>query len=418
VTKKSMSDDLSDKRYDEALAFAAEKHSAIRQARKGTSFPYVVHPIRVAQILDRFGYPSEVVVAGLLHDTVEDAGVTYEELSIRFGTRVEELVRKASEPDKSLDWRVRKRHTIDRVGLETDRDPLALIAADKLDNVRSLADTLRALGEKKTWGIFNAGRKDQRWYYRELTKALLRRDPNSLLFRTLDAEVQEVFPDERRPTCFFGGKSLGNPHDARAYLADPIKHWRPDYSAQELARAWLGASSTPQSVHNLLTKALGAYDIVEGFFEKETELGTRGRPSQTDLLLVLRSGSDYAVVAIEAKAREPFGPIVEKWNDGSAGKQARLNDLCHQLGLRPAAVRNLRYQLLHRTAAALIEAKRYGAPLALLVVQAFPGAQKSLTDFQEFARALGLGDVAQDELSDGKPIRGCTLRLGWASTTS
>jgi hypothetical protein len=416
MTKKS-SDDLSDERYDEALAFAVEKHAGVRQARKGTRFPYVVHPIRVAQTLDRFGHRGDVVVAGLLHDTVEDAGVSYDELTRRFGECVAQLVERASEPDKSLDWKVRKRRTIERLGSEQESDVLALVAADKLDNVRSLAETLRAVGDAKTWKIFTAGRKDQHWYYRALTKSLLERDATSLLFRTLDAEVQEVFPDERRHTRFFPGKALGNPHDARAYLADPIKHWRPDYSAQELAYAWLAGSTIPQSVHRLLTQALGAYDIVEGFFEKETDLGTRGRPSQTDLLLVLRSGSQYAIAAIEAKAREPFGPTVEKWNDGSAGKQARLNDLCHQLGLRPANVLKLRYQLLHRTVAALIEGERYGASLALLIVQAFPGAEKSLSDFQEFARALGFGDLVENELSDGRVVRRCSLRIGWAAAT-
>jgi (p)ppGpp synthase/HD superfamily hydrolase len=100
--------------YLAALSFAVERHGAVRQTRKGTSFPYVVHPIRVAEILDRFGYSEDTVVAGLLHDTVEDAEVRYEELARRFGERVATLVEKASEHDKSLDWRPRKEHTIDR----------------------------------------------------------------------------------------------------------------------------------------------------------------------------------------------------------------------------------------------------------------------------------------------------------------
>ena len=49
-------------RYLVALSFAVERHAAVRQSRKGTDFPYVVHPIRVAEILDRFGYGEEVVV--------------------------------------------------------------------------------------------------------------------------------------------------------------------------------------------------------------------------------------------------------------------------------------------------------------------------------------------------------------------
>lgn len=111
-------------RYLKALAFAAERHGAARQPRKGTVFPYVVHPIRVAEILDRFGYGEDVVVAGMLHDVVEDAGVTYAELTSTFGKRVSTLVEKASEPDKSLPWRTRKAHTIDGISTEVASDPL------------------------------------------------------------------------------------------------------------------------------------------------------------------------------------------------------------------------------------------------------------------------------------------------------
>jgi hypothetical protein len=97
------------------------------------------------------------------------------------------VVEKASEPDKSLEWRERKQHTIDRAAAEDDLDALAVIAADKLDNVRSLQETLRALGEAEAWKIFNAPRKCQHWYYRELALVLLERQPTNLLFRTLDA---------------------------------------------------------------------------------------------------------------------------------------------------------------------------------------------------------------------------------------
>jgi (p)ppGpp synthase/HD superfamily hydrolase len=165
----------------------------VRQSRKGTDFPYVVHPIRVAEILDRFGYGKDVVMAGALHDTVEDASVSYSELTNEFGERVSELVEKASEPDKALDWRTPKQHTVARAASEDDLEALALVAADKLDNVRSLKETLRARGEEKTWTIFNADRRNQHWYYRTLAQALLDREPTNLLFRTLDAEVHALF---------------------------------------------------------------------------------------------------------------------------------------------------------------------------------------------------------------------------------
>jgi (p)ppGpp synthase/HD superfamily hydrolase len=177
-----------------AVAFAVAKHGAVQQARKGTSFPYVVHPLRVGETLDRFGEPEDVVVAGLLHDVTEDAGVTHAEIVLEFGQRVAELVGKASELDSALPWQERKERTVARVRAETDRQALAVVAADKLDNTYSLQNTLRARGEA-TWEIFNAARDAQRWYYTSVAEALIEKEPASPLFRLLAAEVRTLFAD-------------------------------------------------------------------------------------------------------------------------------------------------------------------------------------------------------------------------------
>ena len=195
-----------------------------------------------------------------------------------------------SEPDKSLPWKTRKEHTIAHLEQEQDPDVLALVAADKLDNVRAITDTLRHLGQEKTWALFNAKQSDQHWYYRRIAEILLEKDPESRLFRTLDFETQTLFPDHGHSTTFFAGKPLGTPHDARAYLADPIKHWRPDHSALELATSWIGAGGFPPSVAEVLASCdtYAGCRLVEGLFEREVDLGTKGRPSQTDLLALVQ----------------------------------------------------------------------------------------------------------------------------------
>ena len=164
----------------------------MRQARKGTTFPYVIHPLRVGEILYRHGCDEDIIRAGLLHDTIEDAQVTREELEARFGPRVAELVVGASEPDRSASWRERKEHTIAYVRT-APHDVVEVLAADKLDNVRSIKESLAERGDE-TWSIFNAGEAEQRWYYRELARAFLERDPDDELFRTLGVEVETVFP--------------------------------------------------------------------------------------------------------------------------------------------------------------------------------------------------------------------------------
>lgn len=152
----------------------------------------MIHPIRVGEILYRHGCDEDIIRAGLLHDTIEDANVTRDELAERFGERVAELVVGASEPDRAAGWRERKEHTIAFVR-GAPGDVLEVLAADKLDNVRSIKESLAERGDE-TWAIFNAGEADQRWYYRELARAFLERDPDDELFRTLQVEVESVFP--------------------------------------------------------------------------------------------------------------------------------------------------------------------------------------------------------------------------------
>jgi (p)ppGpp synthase/HD superfamily hydrolase len=185
--------DPSNPRFDEALIFAARAHCDVSQSRKGTAFPYVVHPIRVADILDRFGLGEDVVVAGFLHDTIEDTQVTAEEVELVFGARVRHLVESVSEPDKAARWKVRKQLTVDHLEAEDDPDILALTAADKLDNVRSTTDMLLRFSEPEVWGHFSAPQSEQRWYYRTIADVLLGKDPESRLFQVLDEETRALF---------------------------------------------------------------------------------------------------------------------------------------------------------------------------------------------------------------------------------
>src|SRR3954468_17466379 len=95
-------------RFEEALSFAAQAHGKAKQERKGTDFPYVAHPIRVAEILDRFDCSEDVIVAGFLHDPLKDAKLTTKEIAAAFSPRIAGLVNSVSEPDKSLPWKQRK----------------------------------------------------------------------------------------------------------------------------------------------------------------------------------------------------------------------------------------------------------------------------------------------------------------------
>ena len=97
---------------------------------------------------------------------------------------------------------VRKEASLSALRTESDLDAIAVIAADKLDNLRSLVETLGTRGEKETWEIFNAPKNDQQWYYRAIAQEILAKNEESRLSRTLHAEVHQVFPGPGGETSF------------------------------------------------------------------------------------------------------------------------------------------------------------------------------------------------------------------------
>ncbi|MCC7360787.1 MAG: bifunctional (p)ppGpp synthetase/guanosine-3',5'-bis(diphosphate) 3'-pyrophosphohydrolase [Anaerolineales bacterium] len=161
---------LSDPLIETALRFAARAHQG--QVRKGTDLPYIVHPVGVLLVLQAAGERDPAVLAAaLLHDTLEDAGVTTAALAEQFGPRVAEIVAGASEPFARDDpWETRKQHTVEF--LRTAPRAVQLVAAaDKLHNLSSMVADHAVHGEA-LWARFNRGRADIAWYYRAITASL------------------------------------------------------------------------------------------------------------------------------------------------------------------------------------------------------------------------------------------------------
>ena len=150
-----------------AVMFATEKHKL--QTRKGTDIPYIVHPLGVMEMLINAHMSNDVIVAGILHDTIEDTKTTYDELVTVFGKRVADIVMACSEPDKSLPWKTRKKHAISALRKCNDEDILAVIFADKTHNLQSIhRDWIE--NDDEVWNRFKHGEYDQLWYYGEMCK--------------------------------------------------------------------------------------------------------------------------------------------------------------------------------------------------------------------------------------------------------
>ena len=158
-------------------------------------------------------------------------------------------------------------------------------------------------------------------------------------------------------------------------------------------------------------------ELIDAWLERTTDLqDRRGTASQTDLLAVLGIGEGLVIMAVEAKVDESFGQLVRQWlGAGSDGKAERLKQLCALFGLDEATVGELRYQLFHRTAAAIYEARRFRSGLAILMVQSFCPNATGLEDFVAFFDRVGMTGVGRDKLSLPKLIGGIELRVGWTS---
>lgn len=162
-------------RINHALAFAAKHHD--QQVRKGTRLPYLTHPANVAIILTRYGQDEDTVVAGILHDVVEDCvrdGYTRDMLTQRiadkFGTEVLATVlavthRRHDDDGVELSSEERKQDYLARLALADERARW-VCAADKLHNGASILTDLRRTEYPDTvWGRFTVGREATvRWY--------------------------------------------------------------------------------------------------------------------------------------------------------------------------------------------------------------------------------------------------------------
>jgi hypothetical protein len=117
---------------------------------------------------------------------------------------------------------------------------------------------------------------------------------------------------------------------------------------------------------------------------------------------------------IEGKVSEPFGPTVGEWLvEPTSGKHQRLEFICGVLGIDHHPPDNTRYQLLHRTASAVIEARRFGTTVAAMVVHSFSSDAAWFDDFAAFSDLLGttavIGQLNRVSVKSRTP-----LYLGWA----
>lgn len=205
--------------------------------------------------------------------------------------------------------------------------------------------------------------------------------------------------------------------DWKTRLASPDKHWKVGGSAHALANRWHAARGFPQEIVDLLATHDLTRDAMMLLAIPEHQVPLKGgvRASQTDLWVLARTSRGLVSIAVEGKAGESFGPSIGDWEQSaSSGKRERWAALCSLLEVTRGCDRAIRYQLFHRTASALLEARRFHALDAVVIVHSFSPTQESFGDFQRFVHLMGGQVTAPGRLISVPPREGIDLYFGWA----
>ena len=189
-------------RYLDALSWAAELHRT--QGRKAgpgepVTIPYVAHLLEVSSLVWLGGGDEDQAIAGLLHDTIEDAGIDAAMIASRYGDRVADLVAACTDGSPggvrdSSSWLDRKLDYLVALYSDDHADALLVTAADKVSNARAIVDDLIATGgdplaTETFWARFNAAPQAIAWYYVEVGTAIATCQPGNGLLARLEPLV-------------------------------------------------------------------------------------------------------------------------------------------------------------------------------------------------------------------------------------
>lgn len=167
-----------------AIEFAINVHQIDRdQKRKGKNIPYITHPLTVGLILSQANASEDVIIAGILHDTIEDSikekKITKEIISEYFGNNIAELVNSVSEENKNDSWELRKLEALEHIK-HFSNDSVLLKSADIISNVTEILSDYNKIGDN-VFNNFKSGKDKTLGNYERVIDALLLRYEDSPL---------------------------------------------------------------------------------------------------------------------------------------------------------------------------------------------------------------------------------------------
>ncbi len=186
-------------KIERAIRVAGYLHDG--QTRKAEiPIPYITHLFSVAAILSMYTEDEDVIVAGLLHDALEDTECTAEDLERDFGIKVKETVLQVTEEKEKngvrISWKERKENYLEQLRRGT-REALLVAAADKIHNLQAIIDDLRLHGSG-IWKNFAAPVEEQIWFFESVLEILKEKNvgPISEQYASVVAEARPLFKVE------------------------------------------------------------------------------------------------------------------------------------------------------------------------------------------------------------------------------
>ena len=159
-------------RLDYSILFATKAHDL--QRRKTDNVLMIFHPFTVGMMLKDSNMSEDCVIAGILHDVVEDTKYILNDIKKEFGDNVAKIVEEVTE-DKSLPWEERKRQAI-----------------DKINNLETLYDLILEKGDE-VWKSFNRPYEKQKWYYTEMYNAVIVNSKDNKLYERYKVILDKLF---------------------------------------------------------------------------------------------------------------------------------------------------------------------------------------------------------------------------------
>jgi len=188
---------------------------------------------------------------------------------------------------------------------------------------------------------------------------------------------------------FLGIKQI---EDWKDLLISP-KHWKEGHSAKALANCWWEAKDFPEEIKIVFKKSkiFNNIELCVACPEFPIYLNTKKSPSHIDIFCLAKDDNTRCIViVIEGKAGEPFDKSVGKWlrNRSKDGGGRRLRYLSKILGISLRRDPSIMYQLINKSAAAIIGAKQFHAAITLVIIHSFGNEAKGFDDFSKWVKML------------------------------